>query len=396
VGKNVYWSRTDAGQGFGFTTDDLTEAVVSPCEFTVLPAGGYLNGGRILYVDDCDDLPAQRVFNHAFDALGIRDKVDRFDVLGASESLGNGLGTRVADVWQLINCYDSIIWSSGELQTGTIGDGSGMPEKSDDFQVLFDFLDQHPDTCGVYFSGDDLAEEWEQLTGPAATNLRTHYIDFSVVDSNHALAGEALAPALVQSGDGPNLGPLNPLVDMGCGLADDYSLMMPVNAATAAYTYPNGGDAAVLTQETANNGGGTSRVVLSGFSWHFMEPVPARVGHLESILNWFGEDVGPAVGARNTPRARNFLAQNYPNPFNPSTTIQFDFARRGKVGLRVYNVAGQLVRTLFDAEMTPKYGGHSVTWDGTNDAGETVSSGVYFYRLRTSAFSMTKKMVLLK
>jgi serine protease AprX len=95
------------------------------------------------------------------------------------------------------------------------------------------------------------------------------------------------------------------------------------------------------------------------------------------------------------------LGQNYPNPFNPTTTIPFtvhgsQFMVRSPVHttLRVYNVRGQLVRTLVDQEMQP--GKYSVMWDGKNQNGKDVSSGVYLYRLSAGDVRITKKMLLLK
>jgi hypothetical protein len=90
------------------------------------------------------------------------------------------------------------------------------------------------------------------------------------------------------------------------------------------------------------------------------------------------------------------LGQNYPNPFNPFTTIHYAIAEPTLVTLRVYNVAGQLVRTLIDEEQTPTGEEFTVTWDGRNDSGQRVSSGVYFYQLVTNRFSQTKKMIVLR
>ena len=67
---------------------------------------------------------------------------------------------------------------------------------------------------------------------------------------------------------------------------------------------------------------------------------------------------------------------------------------KGHVAIKVYNVAGQLVRTLVDGVY--EAGSHSVTWDGTNNIGAKVASGVYFYKMETGNFSRTKKMVLLR
>ncbi len=93
------------------------------------------------------------------------------------------------------------------------------------------------------------------------------------------------------------------------------------------------------------------------------------------------------------------LAQNFPNPFNPSTQIRYVLGHSGAVTLEVFNVLGQRVRTLRN-EFQP-IGTYSAEWDGTNDSGRRMASGVYFYSVRVisngeSVFQQTKKMVLLK
>jgi len=94
------------------------------------------------------------------------------------------------------------------------------------------------------------------------------------------------------------------------------------------------------------------------------------------------------------PPRRTFLAQNSPNPFNPATTIRFSLAEKVSVVLAVYDARGRVVRTLMRRELTPDV--YSVTWDGTNNNGMPVSSGVYFYRLDAGTFRQVRKMVLLK
>jgi len=89
------------------------------------------------------------------------------------------------------------------------------------------------------------------------------------------------------------------------------------------------------------------------------------------------------------------LHQNYPNPFNPVTTIKFDLPKTSDVSLKIYNILGQEIRTLIDNNKNAGY--HSINWNGTNNLGIKVASGVYIYRIRTSAgYVMSKKMVLLK
>ena len=101
----------------------------------------------------------------------------------------------------------------------------------------------------------------------------------------------------------------------------------------------------------------------------------------------------PQAGPDAQPRGYA-LSQNYPNPFNPSTTISYQLPASGSVEMRIYNVRGQLVRTLVDENQAA--GSHSVQWDGRTDHGQMASSGIYFYRLRSGHWSHTRKMVLMK
>jgi hypothetical protein len=88
------------------------------------------------------------------------------------------------------------------------------------------------------------------------------------------------------------------------------------------------------------------------------------------------------------------LHQNYPNPFNPETRIDFDLPTSSRVELAVYNILGRRIKVLADTEYPA--GAHSVVWDGRDENGRAVSSGVYFYRLHSGSLSQSRKMVLLK
>jgi subtilisin family serine protease len=104
---------------------------------------------------------------------------------------------------------------------------------------------------------------------------------------------------------------------------------------------------------------------------------------------------GSAVGDDEVQLPAAFeMDQNYPNPFNPETRIEYSLSRPGRVTLSIFNVAGQLVRTL--ANEIKQAGGHEVTWDGRDERGQSVASGVYFYRLRFEGQTQTRKMLLLR
>lgn len=88
------------------------------------------------------------------------------------------------------------------------------------------------------------------------------------------------------------------------------------------------------------------------------------------------------------------LFQNYPNPFNPETQIRYDLPASGHVKLTVYNVLGQKVKVLVDEVQDAGY--KSVIWDGKDNSGKDVASGIYFFKIEAQNFDKTKKMVLLK
>lgn len=107
-----------------------------------------------------------------------------------------------------------------------------------------------------------------------------------------------------------------------------------------------------------------------------------RIGNPEAGVD---EDVIPNIFALN---------QNYPNPFNPETNIEFALPKEQNVVLTVYNVLGQNIRTLINEKVGA--GNHTVRWNGKNDMGSDVPSGIYFYKILTPEFSQTNKMLLVR
>ncbi|MDQ7052216.1 MAG: FlgD immunoglobulin-like domain containing protein [candidate division KSB1 bacterium] len=88
------------------------------------------------------------------------------------------------------------------------------------------------------------------------------------------------------------------------------------------------------------------------------------------------------------------LSQNYPNPFNPGTTFSYELPTSEHVSLIIYDITGRRVKTLVNQKQAP--GTHTVFWDGTNDGGQRLASGVYFYRLKAGNFLQSRRMVLLR
>ena len=99
--------------------------------------------------------------------------------------------------------------------------------------------------------------------------------------------------------------------------------------------------------------------------------------------------------AETTPERAPLLAQNHPNPFNPTTRIAFDLPRSAVAGLRIFDVEGRLVRTLHAGQRF-EAGRHELQWNGRDDAGRALPSGVYLCRLDADGFTQTRRMTLLK
>jgi hypothetical protein len=133
-------------------------------------------------------------------------------------------------------------------------------------------------------------------------------------------------------------------------------------------------------------------------TWHWSDNSYYKITAVDDNGNESPPDsIGPdqivGIVSDDTPPV-TYLDQNYPNPFNPHTTIRFGLPSHASVELRIYSVSGQLVRSLVDRTLHP--GRYAETWDGRDERGRPVASGVYFYRLRAGDFRQTRKMTLLR
>ena len=404
-GASTYYSEAHPGP-IGVADIDYVASISD--EFTILPAAGWVRGGDILYVDGMNFRGgAQQYFDTAFQQMGIFDEVDRYDIRGPSSAVGNHPGSRVVDVaQQLIPIYQKIVYNVGNLVTA-FGDGSGTPDKSPDTGMMLAFLDGKQTPGGVYLSGDDIAETWlNDFSSGSAIALRTQYISFGVANTNAStLVGTApygigTATSFFQDG----LGPDTLIAYGGCPAINDFDILVATGTAVVEMNYVDTqlGTAvpAIVSQTTNNPQSQDVKFVLSGFSFHYVRDafpaaVPARSEHMHRILTWLGNIIDDPVGTGPVDVTRNELNQNIPNPFNPTTTIKYEIKTAGPVSLKIYNVAGQLVKTLVDGQRNAGQI-YAAQWNGLNDAGQSVSSGVYFYKLVSTNFTQTKKMVLLK
>jgi len=141
---------------------------------------------------------------------------------------------------------------------------------------------------------------------------------------------------------------------------------------------------------------GSGNVYVTGESGTVYDCDYATIKYVQN-----GSDVKEETGDREKP-SEFALSQNYPNPFNQSTKIEFTLAKSGFINLNIYDILGRKIRSLISEKVSSGY--KSVLWDGKNDSGKDVASGIYFYQLKVENpasggvgdFTDAKKLVLLK
>ncbi|UCG54911.1 MAG: T9SS type A sorting domain-containing protein [Dehalococcoidia bacterium] len=159
----------------------------------------------------------------------------------------------------------------------------------------------------------------------------------------------------------------------------------------------------MLRRHVFGTSGGRNANTQYLMSFSAGEPVLGSI-QADTICTTFGFwgrrqfPIGTGIEAERglSPRYVFALRQNYPNPFNPITTISYEVGE-GKpvtVEIHIYDVRGTLVKTLVNEIKQP--GHYLVVWNGRNDVGQQVSTGIYFYQFRAGHFAQTKKLLLLK
>jgi len=308
--------------------------------------------------------------------------------------------------------YQKVLWNCSDLSRGLMGDG-GTPnggssaEKSDDFGLAYTFLNTSPHgNPGWAYWGDDVVQDWSTLVGVGALGVKATYMNHTLTSGDQRAITGVNSPRVLPvspASFAPWLVPAESFyVYGGCAVINDFDVPGQAGASAVSHKYNDAttGPNAGLSQWTINSVADTARFFLAGYAFNHIRDddqlgPPDYVVHLSEILEFFQNNMEDPTGIDPVAFVNN-LEGNYPNPFNPTTTIKYSIASPGRVSLKIYNAAGQLVRTLVDEERSPSAEGFAVRWDGTDNRGQGVSSGVYFYKLAATGFTQTKKMVLLK
>ena len=274
--------------------------------------------------------------------------------------------------------YPVTVWYTGDLTDSVL--------TSTDQDSLMEFLDNGG---RLFLTGQNIVEN----LSPSST-LLTGYLQVGYGGESSTVTAREVDTNPITSGVG--IFGLN-----GPGGANNQTSLDILNPAgnsePALYYGISGEEVAALSVEDSLTG---AKIFLTGFGFEGIIDNNDRLSKpydlMARILNWFGlnvaitgtEDEKPVVAAEFS------LDQNFPNPFNPSTTISFSITEDADVTLVVYSILGNKVATVYSGRAG--MGKHEFEWNGKNDSGTAVASGIYLYRLEVGVNSLTRKMLLLK
>jgi hypothetical protein len=383
-------------------------------EWTCLPT----LASDVLYVDDFHGRgTADGVAHHYWESafryvVPPYNQPDRYDVNAPSSCRSNGPGSRAKN-YHMTTAYTTVLWDSGNLSTCTISEGTDYSDKSNDAQMLVDWMEFSPHNVGLWVCGDDVAQDLDGAMSAVALQLLATYCGVNHIDDSYfELAGGLIGGGVVNPLVTAVEDVQNPLwhtywgdsfyVFGGCPSINSFDVLETTGGSGHALRYPDFGGQpyyAGIYNAGINSAGYDIRTMWFGFSFMYLRDVEldapiVRNIVFDNVFLWFWHDVNCFITETDDVPLVNTLAQNFPNPFNPSTTIRFGVKEKGRVTLRVYDVAGRLVRTLVDEVRDA--GSYREVWDGTNKHGSGVASGVYFYRMNAKGFEQTRKMVILK
>jgi hypothetical protein len=383
---------------------------------------GGLEQPSILVVNDFGHRGGEAELQTAMLQNGLQEGVDfdTYTVMGPSSLVGNGIGSsgiHGANAAQLMG-YDTIIYVSENLSSGLISDGSNVNgnDKSNDVAVLSDWHQQAGDRHAVYF-GDNIGSGLVSQGATAQTYLNLVMGVDAVSSDVRSVIGGQTAPYVIPTGNPAATFVSDFVAYGGCLSINSFDHIQPLNGSGAimSHAFTDGGPtgtplapaASVWYDRNQQVDTEVYRRVDLTFPFGFIyvtdfyskigNGIAARSNLLGQILNAFGKPTNPGgvTGSGGAVSRQLVVQQNHPNPFNPSTTISFSAPQRGRVTVKVYNVRGESVATIFDG--TVEAGTTtSAQWNGRDSLGAPVSSGVYLYQVQGMGLSETRKMALIK
>jgi hypothetical protein len=331
-----------------------------------------------------DSCVLRNVTTSGVDVLSVDAEDEDFETLVTS-SLNNvytgtyGIVSRTAlhPVGVDLSNFDVIIWSSAQTVPAF------YPEE-------VNALEPYLDNGGrLFISGQDIGSDIFEVNGQSqfAQNFYNNYLHANYLNNSintfliNGVAGDPIT-------NGVSF--VVTYVPTGLSLEG----IGPYDAsATPILTYMNGPNVGAIKVSTNNY-----RLVYSGIGFEQISDEADRDSIMARSIRWLNTDL-TSIEQENTVPLQFALDQNYPNPFNPGTYINYTIEKQSNVQLKVYNNLGQEIRSLVN-NLTQATNQYSVYWDGKDNSGKLVTSGVYFYKLisknNSQVFEQSRKMLLIK
>ncbi|MDI6738990.1 MAG: FlgD immunoglobulin-like domain containing protein [Candidatus Edwardsbacteria bacterium] len=287
---------------------------------------------------------------------------------------------RKASALSNLGNFDKLIWFTGNDSLNTLSQA--------DRDSLTAFLDRGGN---LLLSSKNLGQNMGDTSVLVHDYLKAQLAGTNVSVPNLVLPGRDAYPL--------SDWPIDTLRLTTSGTAGNYRSVdryLPLTGADSVYTFRTVGGCGVIRCSTA-----TYKTVFSSLPLECVGKQTnrnvTRTHFIARCLRWFGMTVFYKVDGEPQPVALGSefkLLPASPNPFRHTTVISYQTSQSGKVSLKVYNVAGQLVRTLVDGMV--EAGRHSVAWNGKDDQGQNASNGIYFYRLSRGSHQAVGKVMIIR
>jgi len=370
--------------------------------------GGY-EQPEILFINDFANRGGENEWYTALSHIGLLlgEDYDVYYVNAPTSGVGNGIGGRADGL--MLSGYSEILYTCGNLGRFTISNGDFTSDPGDDVGTLTDWLDQGGKD--IFLTGDDLASDMAQ-TGSATLAFLGDRMGISVVTDNvRSFIGNQTSPLVKTIPGNPVFLPTSTLSNWyafgGCPDINTFDgvNLLETGQRVAEFEDPLGVgySYSACTLNILNPGTTQSRVISMPVDLMNVytnpnapgHPLPARAQLLRDVLEYFGiVGEGDPSGVEDLPSFK-FATTLYPNPFNPVTTIKYSLPKAGYLQLCIFNVRGQLIKTLINGHR-PAGADQTIIWDGTDNLGSPAASGVYFYEARALGDVRIGKMTLVK
>jgi len=393
--------------GYHDFTFDEDPAVYTPdatmrCLPTVLSEGGG-QPAVLLWVDDgtTDWDHWQSAMWHGYGYLPRHYRgYDVYLTRGATSGVGNGLGGRATAA--VLDRYDAVLYTCGDLVAFTLGNGDFATDPSRDLQVLMEWLDAG--NHSLLATGDNLVSS-TALAGAAGQQFVSEYLGVGLVDPDvRPLIQNLAAPLIAALPGNPVFSGWEWVAYGGCPRINTFDAVTALaEAEPLAEFLDAGGNGGVFPYAAAtdNRDTGLNRHVVSlPYALRFVydsggQPPPQGGIRAALIGDVFLAFSLPPPPPPDVPDLASGVQVSWaPNPFNPRTHVALSLPRAADVSVKLYDLRGALVRTLHRGRLAA--GDHTLVWDGSDDRGRAAASGVYFAEVKALDRRSLTKLTMIK